>query len=127
MTSTGSPFLDTGAVAGIISFFIPLVVSLVTKKEASNGVKAAAAAVGSVAAAVLALWWAPDHDPITWQLVVATVLFALITQISAYKAVWQHGVTPAIENATQNFGVGGGGKHVQGEVITDGHDKEIIS
>jgi peptidoglycan/LPS O-acetylase OafA/YrhL len=125
MTGTGSPFLDTGAVAGIIAFFIPLVVSLVTKKETSNGIKAAAAAVGSVAAAVLALWWAPDHDPITWQLVVATVLFALITQISAYKAIWQHGAAPAIENATANVGIGGGGRHVQADVIADGHEKEI--
>lgn len=124
MTSvTGSPFLDTGAVAGLISFFIPLVVSLITKRDASNGVKAAAAAVGSVVASVLALWWAPDHDPVTWQLVVATVLFSLITQISSYNAIWKHGVSPAIENATPNFGIGK--PVVQGEVIRDTTQKEI--
>lgn len=123
MTGTGSPFLDTGAVAGVIAFFIPLVVSLVTKREASNGIKAAAAAVGTVVASVVALWWAPDHDPVTWQLVVTTVIFALVTQISAYKAVWQHGVSPAIENATPNFGFGK--KIVQGEVITKDTEKEI--
>lgn len=112
MTGTGSPFLDTGAIAGVIAFFVPLIVSVVTKKDASDGVKATAAAVGAVIAALLGLWWAPDHDPVTWQLVVSTLIFALVTQISAYKAIWQHGVSPAIENATANFGVGHG-RHIQ--------------
>lgn len=110
MTGTGSPFLDTGAIAGVIAFFVPLLVSVVTKKNASDGVKAAAGCIGAVIAALLGLWWAPDHDPVTWQLVVSTIIFALVTQISAYKAVWQHGAAPAIENATANFGVGHGGQ-----------------
>lgn len=106
--------VDAGTIASMIAFFIPLMVSVVTKKEASDGVKAIAAAVGSIVAAVIGLWLKEDHGPITWQLAVVTFIHALIVQISAYKALWQHSITPAIEDATANFGVG---KVVQGEVI----------
>lgn len=124
MTGTGNPLIDTGAIAGAISFFVPLIVSVVTKKQASDAVKGIAGCLGAAVAAVIALWLKPDHEPITWELVVTTVIFALITQISAYTALWQHGAAPAIADATANFGVGK--PVVQGEVITDGHNKEII-
>lgn len=106
--------LDMSAVAGAIAFFVPLLVSIITKRDASDGVKAAAAVAGAVAAAVIALWTNPGGGPITTSLVINTILVALVTQIAAYKSVWQHSVSPVLANATANFGLG---KVVKGEVI----------
>lgn len=112
----GSTLVDVTSIAGAIAFFVPVLVSLITKKEASDGVKAAAAVAGSVVAAVVGLWVGPDaNDNVTWQLVVTTVLFTLVTQLSAYKAVWQFRVAPAVAELTENFGVGR--KVVPGEVL----------
>lgn len=108
--------VDTASIAGLISFFVPLLVSFFTKRQASSGVKAAAAVLGSVVAAVVGLWIGPDaNDNVTWQLVVTTVLFSLVTQISAYKSIWQHGAAPAVAAIAPDFGVGQ--KVVPGEVV----------
>lgn len=112
----GSTLVDVTSIAGAIAFFVPVLVSLFTKQEASNGVKAAAAVAGSVVAALVGLWVGPDaNDNITWQLVVTTIIFTLVTQISAYKSVWQHSVSPAVAGLTANFGVGH--KVTPGEVL----------
>ena len=100
--------VDTATLAAGISSFAPIVVAWVTKRQASDRVKAVinllAVALASVAALLIN---GTDGVPMSWQLVVSTFMSGLITSIVAYKGVWKPlKVTPAIAAATQNFGVG---------------------
>lgn len=109
--STPSQFgdlVDTAAVAGAISFFVPIVVAFITKKEASDRVKAVTNLVSVAVASVIALLWGGNNgEPITWQLVASTFLTGLISSVVALKGAWKPLlVTPKIAEATASFGVG---------------------
>ena len=97
------------AITAAISSFAPLVVAWLTKKQASDAVKAAINLLAVAVAAVIALIWngSADGKPLTWQTVVATFVSALVASIVAYKGVWKpFTVTGKIASATPNFGVG---------------------
>lgn len=100
--------LDTVAIATVISFFIPLLVSLITKRTASDGLKAAINVLATALVAVAALWMVPSPEvQITVVLVVNTFLSSLVASLVAYKGVWKPtGVTATIEEKSARFGVG---------------------
>jgi RsiW-degrading membrane proteinase PrsW (M82 family) len=101
--------VDTATIAAGISAFAPVVVAWITKKQASDRVKAIINLLAVAVASVIALVWNGTNDgsPITWQLVASTFMAGLVASIVAYKGVWKPlQVTPAIANASANFGVG---------------------
>lgn len=108
MGALASEFIDVATLAGAISAFVPIAVAFITKKEASDRVKAIVNLLAVAAASVIALFVNGNNgEPITWSLVAATFMTGLVTSIVAYKAGWKPvGVTPAIANATRNLGFG---------------------
>lgn len=100
-------YLDTTLLAMLASLIVPLVVSLITKQTASDGVRSIVNIVATAIMAVLALWINPSDVPVTWQLVVNTLVLSLISSFSAYKALWKPtGVAGSITAKTANFGIG---------------------
>lgn len=101
-------FVDVATLAGGISVFVPLVVAFITKKQASDRVKAGTNLVAVGVASVVALYINGNNgQPVTWQLVASTFMTGLITSIVAYKAGWKPlKVSGSIAEATRSFGVG---------------------
>jgi uncharacterized membrane protein YoaK (UPF0700 family) len=100
---------NAAAIAAAISSFVPLLVAWITKKEASDAVKAVINLLAVAAASAIALFWngSPDGQPVTWQMILTTFMSALIASIVAYKGIWKPlTVTGKIASATPNFGVG---------------------
>lgn len=100
---------NAATIAAAISTFAPLVVAWITKKEASDRVKAIINLLAVAVATVIALVWNgnPDGTPLTWQTVLGTFGAALVASIVAYKGVWKPLlVTNKIADASANFGVG---------------------
>ena len=100
--------LDTATIAGAIAVFVPVVVAFITKREASDRVKAVTNLVAVALASVIALFLnGGNGQPITWQVVSSTFVTALITSVVALKGVWKPLlVTPKIAAATEHFGLG---------------------
>lgn len=101
--------LDTVAIATLVSFFIPLLVSLAANRTASNGLKAVLNVVGTALVAVVALWMVPLPEGVvmSWTLIINTFIAAIVSSVVAYKGVWKPtGVTATIEAKTANVGVG---------------------
>lgn len=99
--------LDAATVAAAISFFVPLLVSLVTKKEASARVKAGANILGVAVAAVVALLVNKDGTSVTWQVAAFTFISSLISSLAGYQGVWKPlGAKKALENVAPDSGIG---------------------
>ena len=102
-------FVDTATIAAGISSFAPIVVAWITKKQASDRVKAVINLLAVAVASVIALIinGTNDGSPLSWQLIVSTFIAGLIASISAFKGVWKPlGITGSVANASQDFGVG---------------------
>lgn len=100
-------FIDVATLAGGISIFVPLVVAFITKREASDRVKAVTQLFSVAVASVVALVVNNKGEALTWQTIAATFMTGLVSSMVAYKAGWKPvGVTRGIERATSNFGVG---------------------
>lgn len=100
-------YLDTALIANLISIFIPLLVNLITKRSASDGLKTVVNIVAVALNSVVLLWVNPSGTPITWQLCVNVFLTSLIASFVAYKGVWKPtGVSGSIAASTGNFGLG---------------------
>lgn len=100
---------NSATIAAAISTFAPLVVAWITKKQASDRVKAIINLLAVAVATVIALIWNgnPDGTPLTWQSIAMTFGSALVASIVAYKGVWKPLlVTNKIADNTANFGVG---------------------
>lgn len=98
---------DAATVASAISFFVPLVVSLITKREASATVKALANILGVAVAAVVSLYLSKDGVPVTLQTAVFTFVSALVASLAAYQGVWKPlGAKRAVENIAPDSGIG---------------------
>lgn len=80
--------LDVTGLAALLGLFVPLVVAVVTKKWAAPIVKSICNVVGSVVAAVVAVW-ANANGHITGWLVFNTVVTSLVVSVSAYKGFWK--------------------------------------
>jgi hypothetical protein len=78
---------NAATIAAAISTFAPLVVAWITKKEASDRVKAVINLLAVAVATAIALVWngSPDGTPLTWQTVLMTFGSALVASIVAYK------------------------------------------
>lgn len=105
--------LDTLTLTLIVGTAVPLVVALVTKAHASEGVKAIAnvvlTAIGGAGSALLV---SPDGLP--WQQVVIAAFATYVASGSSYAHGWKPlGIAPALAAATADVGIGGppGGKH----------------
>jgi RsiW-degrading membrane proteinase PrsW (M82 family) len=101
-------FIDIATLAGGISVFVPLVVAFITKRQASDRVKAVTNLLAVAVASVVALFVNGNAGgPVTWQVIAATFMIGLVSSIVAYKAGWKPvGLAPALANATSNFGIG---------------------
>ncbi|HEY6020688.1 MAG TPA: hypothetical protein VIY48_12580 [Candidatus Paceibacterota bacterium] len=100
-------YLDPTLLAMLGSTVIPLLVSLVLKAGVADWVKAVTNIIATGLLAVAALWINPGDAPITWQLVIFTLLTSFITSFSTYKGIWKPvGATAAIELKTGEFGIG---------------------
>lgn len=98
---------DTAAIAALVSLFIPLLVSLVTKRTAADSVKALVNMAAVALTAVIALAVNPGLGEVTLTLIINTLVISLVASITAYKGVWKPtGVTDAIEDKTANVGIG---------------------
>lgn len=99
--------VDTVLVATLVSIFIPLVVNLVTKQTASDGLRSVVNLIGVALTSVVTLWINPSDIPITWQLCVNTALASFVASFSAYKGLWKPtGVSGSVAAATPEFGIG---------------------
>lgn len=100
--------LNTATIAAGISFFVPIVVAFITKREASDRVKAVINLIAVALASVIALFLTGnDGQPITLALVVSTFIAGLTSSIVAFKAAWKPlKVTSAAANAAPNTGIG---------------------
>lgn len=99
--------VDITSIAVIISFFIPLLVSVLAKKTASDGLKAVINLVATAIASAVALWLNPHDGPITWALALNTFFFSLAASLVSYKGVLKPtGIAGSVANATAGFGLG---------------------
>lgn len=100
--------VDLTAIASLISFFVPVVVALITKDSASPALKALVNAVGVAVVAVLTLWINPTDLDITWQVCVNTFLASLVVSAGAYFMLLKPlDVTGSLSRSTAGFGIGG--------------------
>lgn len=99
--------LDTITIATVISFFVPLLVSFITKQSASDGMRAVVNIIAVAITSVLALWINPSGVLITVALVLNTFVMSLVASFTAYKGVWKPtGIAGTITAATANIGLG---------------------
>ena len=105
--TVASDTLDIRTVATLAAVLLPLLVNLVTKQTASDGLKSIINLVGSALITVLSLWINPDGQDVTGWLALNTFVFAILTSVVAYKGVWKPtGVSGAIAASTPNLGIG---------------------
>jgi hypothetical protein len=106
-TQAVASYLDVRQIAILASLLIPLGVSLLSKKTASDGIKALLNITGSALVSALAIWINPNNQPVTVWLFINTFLAALAASFISYKALWKpSGVTEAIATKTANIGLG---------------------
>lgn len=99
--------LDTTAIATLLSLLVPLAVSAITKRTASEGLKSVVNIVATAVVATLALWINPGDIEITWAVVANTMLASFVASLVAYKGIWKPtGVTGTVAAATERFGIG---------------------
>jgi hypothetical protein len=100
-------YLDVRLLAMLASAFVPLLVNLITKASASDGLKSIVNLVSVAVLSVLALWINPSEQPVTVWLIVNTFLFSLVTSFTAYKGLWKPtGVSGSIAAKTSSVGIG---------------------
>ena len=103
----GQVITTTTLLANLASLAVPLLVNLITKASASDGLRAIVNIVAVAVLAALALWTNPGGGDVTWQLAAYTFLSSLVTSFTAYKALWKPtGVSGSLAAATANVGLG---------------------
>ncbi len=99
--------IDVRALAILGSVLVPLVVGLVTKRTASDGLKAALGILGSVIVTVLAFVVDPGNTVVNWITVTNVFITSLVSQLTAYLAVYKPlGVAGTVAAKTGGFGLG---------------------
>ncbi len=99
-------YSDTTLIALISGVIIPLLVGVVTKINASSGVKAIANAALSALAGALALVL-PDGSDFVWRGFLVNFGLAWAISVSTYYGFWKPtGTSDTVQEATGNFGVG---------------------
>lgn len=99
--------LNTVAISTLVSLFVPLLVSVVTKQSASDGLKAVVNMVMVALTAVVTLAVTPGFSEITLSLVINTFVLSLVASITAYKGVWKPtGVAGTVAAKLPDVGIG---------------------
>jgi hypothetical protein len=99
--------LDVQAISAILAFFVPLVVNLISKQKASDGLKAMLNVLLTAVVAVIAFALDPGVTTVSWVSVVNVFAVSLVASFTAYKAVWKPtGISGSIAAATSGFGLG---------------------
>lgn len=107
LAQTSEVQLNTVAIATLVSLFIPALVSLVTKRSASSGVKAIVNIIAVGLTSIIALWMIPGASSISLALIVNTFILSLVTSVTAYKGFWKPtGLTESIAAKTPDIGIG---------------------
>lgn len=106
--AAASTQLDTVTISALISLFMPLAVSFITKRESTDGLKALTNIVATaLLAAVVIVLVPPDGTQFSWTLVANTFVASLLTSFMAYKGIWKPtGVTASIAEKSAGFGLG---------------------
>lgn len=100
-------YLDVQVLAMLGSALMPIVVSFLTKRAASDALKSVINIVATAAMAVLALWINPGDVEVTTKLIINTFILSFVTSLTAYKGLWKPlGVTDRVESKTATFGLG---------------------
>lgn len=106
-SAVAATYLDTRLLAMLVSLFVPLLVNFLSKKTASDGLKALINIVAVGVVSVLSLWINPSDQPVTLWLAVNTFIGSLIASFVAYKGIWKPtGVSGTIAEKTANVGFG---------------------
>lgn len=129
MHNTSLLDFDVVTLARLFGLFVPLVVALITKRFASDGVKGVANVVlSSVAGAVALVLGANPGDHLSVGDFFNSMINSFIVSITSYYALWRAtGVTGTLAVKTQDFGIGGTPPTLQtpdkgGEQPYDAHD-----
>lgn len=85
---------------------MPVLVGLVTKANASAGTKAVTLLFLDAVNGVLTDWFATPNG-FDWGGALTATLAAFVTSVAAYYGLLKHTVSPAINVATANVGIGG--------------------
>jgi len=85
---------------------MPVLVGLVTKSNASPGTKATTLLVLNAINGVVTDYFASPNG-FDWNGAIINTVAALITSVAAYYGFLKHTVSPALNSATANFGMGG--------------------
>ena len=85
---------------------MPVLVGLVTKSTASASLKATTLLVLNAVSGVLTDYFASPNG-FDWNGAIINAVAALITSVAAYYGFLKHTISPALNNATANFGIGG--------------------
>lgn len=85
---------------------MPVVVGLVTKLNATAGLKATLLLVLNAVNGVLTEYFATPEN-FDWNNAVVNALTALIVSVATYYGVLKHTVSPPLNQATANYGLGG--------------------
>lgn len=102
-----STVIDVRALAVLGSVLVPLLVQLLVKKTASEGVKAALALLGSVLVTVLAFVIDPGDTVVNFTTVINVFITTVVAQLTAYLAVFKPlGIAGTIAEKTKGFGIG---------------------
>ena len=98
---------DATNVVRIIGLLIPVLTALITKRLASQGLKAVTTTVLSAVTAAAAVLVAADGHSFAWQAFVNAFINAFVPAIVTYYGLWKPtGVTGSVAAATHRFGIG---------------------
>jgi hypothetical protein len=99
--------LNLSVLAALVALAIPLLVNLLAKKTASDGLKAILNIVGVSLVSVTALWTNPTGASINFWTCVNVFLASLAASFVAYKGAYKPlGIAGAIAEKTSAFGIG---------------------
>lgn len=104
---TAPASIDLTAIAAAVSFFVPLLISTITKKEASPKVKSAANILVTALVAVAALFINPANSEVNVAVAINTFVTSFVSSLVGYVGVWKPtGITDTVSNLTSKVGVG---------------------
>jgi hypothetical protein len=99
--------IDVRALAMLGSVLVPVVVQVVTKRTASEGLRALLGVLGAAVVTTLAFVVDPGNTVVNWVTVVNVFIASLVTVVGSYLAVYKpFGIAGYIADKTGNFGVG---------------------
>lgn len=99
--------LDLNQWALLFGVLMPILVGVVTKANASAGLKASVLLFLELATGVMTEFFASPGG-FDWRHALVNALAAFVTGVAAYYGFLKHTVNPVVVDATARFGMGGG-------------------